>query len=451
MKWVVVGAGSAGCVAARRLVDAGHHVTLIEAGAPMQPDHGVVDIDGSDAFAAIGVEGRTFPDVVARRTTAGPERRYLRGRGVGGSSAVNGMVALRGDPALYASWGWAPAEVEQAWARCLIPEERPEDAELGRTDRLLLEARSDAEVCPLTRRNGRRVTSAEAYLWPILGAVGSRFEVVSDRVVDRVDFDASGAATGVTLAGGEQVDCDAVVLAAGAIHSPTILQRSGITAAGTGLRDHPAAGLLLKFGSDSRVQLDPARRGLATASIVNHDGIQLLALNHLGVDSPPEYAMLLVALMRPISPGGSVRLRSDDPMEPPIVDFHLLSHADDRRRLAVAVREALTTLDDPPFGPVVDEVFIDDRGTRAASLDSDEAIEAWLLEYGADYVHASSSCATVLDDAGGVIGHEGTYVCDASAFPGIPDANTHLPTTMLAERIAARWPGVAGAVEGLSS
>lgn len=447
MRWIVVGAGSAGCVAARRLVDAGHRVTLVEAGAPMQPDHDVAHIDGNDAFAALGVAGRTFTDVVARRTAEGPERRYLRGRGVGGSSAVNGMVALRGDPDVYSSWGWDAASVNAAWERCLIPEERPTDEELGRIDRLLLAADADAEVCPLTRRGGRRVTSAEAYLWPVLGAAGSRFETLSDRVVDRVDFDASGAATGVTSAGGERVQADAVVLAAGAIHTPTVLQRSGVTAAGTGLRDHPAAGLLLRLHSDPSVRLDPARPGLATASIVDRNGIQLLALNHLGVDSPPEYAMLLVALMRPVSPGGSVRIRSDDPLEAPVVDFDLLSHPDDRRRLAAAVRDALAMLASPPFVDLVEEVYIDDQGTTAASLLSDEAIQAWLTVHGADYVHASSSCASILDPDGGVVGHEGLFVCDASAFPGIPDANTHLPTTMLAERIAARWPGVAASME----
>jgi choline dehydrogenase-like flavoprotein len=47
----------------------------------------------------------------------------------------------------------------------------------------------------------------------------------------------------------------------------------------------------------------------------------------------------------------------------------------------------------------------------------------------------------VVDDAGRVLGHQGLYVCDASVFPEIPDVNTHLPTTMLAERLTARWTG----------
>ena len=226
MKWVVVGAGSGGCVAARRLCDAGHRVVLVEGGPALDPGGVPPAIDGDDCFAALEVEGRIYDDLMARRTAGGPEARYLRGRGVGGSSAVNAMVAFRGDPARYHSWGWD--DVEAAWARCLIPVERPEDRELGRTDRLLLEADHDAEIAPLTRRAGRRVTSAEAYLWPLRAHQVDRFEVRTEEAVDRVSFDGGGAATGVVLSNGDVIGADAVVLAAGAIHTPAILQRSGV-------------------------------------------------------------------------------------------------------------------------------------------------------------------------------------------------------------------------------
>ena len=58
-----------------------------------------------------------------------------------------------------------------------------------------------------------------------------------------------------------------------------------------------------------------------------------------------------------------------------------------------------------------------------------------------DYVHASSTCrmGTVVDAEGSLLGYQGISVCDASVFPRIPDVNTHLPTTMLAERLCARW------------
>jgi choline dehydrogenase-like flavoprotein len=183
---------------------------------------------------------------------------------------------------------------------------------------------------------------------------------------------------------------------------------------------------------------------LVTASTVDRDGIQILGLNHLGADAPADLAMLLIALMRPLSEGGTVRLRSDDPTVAPIVEFGLLDHPVDRTRLADGVRRAVGLLSAPPFAEVVETTYIDDRGTTVEALDDDRSVEEWLVRSGADYVHATSSTAAVLDENGALRDHESVFVCDASAFPGIPDANTHLPTTMLAERLTARWPGVAG-------
>lgn len=443
MRWIVVGAGSAGCVAARRLCDAGHDVTLIESGPPLLPAAVPSAISGDDSFAALEVPGRVHVDVTAKRTATGPETIYLRGRGVGGSSAVNAMVALRGDTDRYRSWGWD--DVDDAWQRVLIPANRPAPVELGRIDRLLLRADSAAEIAPLTRRDGRRVTAAEAYLWPLAATAGERFRVRDGCTVDRVSFDDAGAATGVVLADGTPIAADAVVVAAGAIHTPAILQRSGLTQAGSGLRDHPAAGLFLRLADHPDTRLDAADRGLATAALIQRGAIQVLALNHLGPSAPHDSAMLLVALMRPTGPGGSVRLRSDDPLAPPRVAFDLLRDRADRVQLAQAVIDVLRMLDRPPFADVIDEVYIDDAGTPGDALGGDvDAVADWLLRHGADYVHASSSCAELVGGDGGVGGHEGLYLCDASVFPDIPDANTHLPTTMLAERLSARWPGVAG-------
>lgn len=445
MKWIVVGAGSAGCVAARRLCDAGHHVVLVEAGPPLEPGDVPPALEGDDSFAALDVDGRVYADLVARRTARGPQSRYLRGRGVGGSSAVNAMIALRGDPARYRAWGWHDAE--EAWERVLIPVERPGHGELGRVDRLLLAGDDAAEITPLTRRRGRRVTSAEAYLWALWSNPAGRFEVRTGRPVDRVMFDGGGAATGVVLSNGDLVDADAVVVAAGAIHTPAILQRSGIDEAGSGLRDHPAAGLLLELADVEETRLDPAARGLATAAMVERGPIQVLSLNHLGPSAPANTAMLLVALMQPTGVGGHVRIRSDDPAVQPTVEFDMLRQPDDRDRLARGVADVLAMLRRPPFVDVVDTIYIDDQGATADVLDGDlDAIGAWLVRHGADYVHASSSCAAIIGGDGGVDGHEGLFVCDASAFPDIPDVNTHLPTTMLAERLTARWPGVAGSM-----
>jgi choline dehydrogenase-like flavoprotein len=436
MKWIVVGAGSGGCVAARRLHDAGHEVVVLESGPTLLPGAVPAGIDADDSFAALAEPGRLHTDVVAVRSYGQAERPYLRGNGVGGSSAVNSMVALRGDDDLYRSWGWT--DVDAAFDRILVPFERPALLELGRLDRRMLEASPHAEVVPLTRHDGRRVTAAEAYLWPCLSS--SRMTVVANEVVDVVSFDGGGrAATGVRLANGGALAADAVVVAAGAIHTPSILLRSSVRATGVGdsLMDHPAAALMLRLES-SGIESDD-NRGLSTATVIDADPIQILALNHLGATSSSDEAMLMVALMRPNGRGGKVRLRSDDPFAAPVVEFDLLSDSHDVQQLRNGVRMAIDLLDSDPFSKIVADVFIDDQGNRLDAIDDDLSLDRWLRATAVDYVHASSSCSQATGLDGLVNEHEALYVCDASAFPSIPNVNTHLPTMMLAERFTAGW------------
>ncbi len=163
-------------------------------------------------------------------------------------------------------------------------------------------------------------------------------------------------------------------------------------------------------------------------------------MNHLGSDAPG-FGLLMTALMRPRGSAGTVRLASDDPTDDPVVDFALLDDPADLAALVAGVRMALDLLAAPSFQAIVDEVFVDAFGTQASTLRDDRSIERWVRGAVGDYVHASSSCAMgrVVDHDGGLIGYQGLSVCDASVFPSIPDVNTHLPTTMLAERLSARW------------
>lgn len=429
MKWIVVGAGSGGCVVARRLVDAGHETVLVEAGPSLRPDAVPPAIDGDDSFAALAVPGRTHVGLSARRTRGGGATPYPRGRGEGGSSAVNSMVGLRGDRRLYESWGWTDTD---AWfERVLVPTESADLDEVGRLGRAVLNAEPRAVRAPLTRRNRRRVTAAEPYLWPVLDG----FSSVTDAGVDVVEFDGSGAATGVRLTDGRSIEADAVALCAGAIHTPAILLRSGAKSPGigTGLADHPAGAFTLRL-------VDPnGASGLTTSVLADLDPLQILAVDHLGPHAPPDLAVLLVALMRPESASGTVRLGSDDPTVQPRVDLDLLSDSTDVDRLCDGVEIALGLLATPPLSGIVDGVFIDDAGTPASALGGRADIATWLRNRGADYVHASSSMAAALGDHGRVIGHERLVVADASAFPSIPNVNTHLPTMMLAERFVQQW------------
>ena len=169
---VVVGAGSAGCVVARRLLDAGDEVVLVEAGPPLPPHAAPPEIDGPDLFAAHALPGRLWDGLRARRTAVGEPEPYTVGRGVGGSAAVNAMIAHRGDDAQYRRWGWHDAE--QHRERVLVPAATVGEAEHGPVDRALLHADAAAGPVPLTRRDGRRITTAESYLWPGCSATGQR-------------------------------------------------------------------------------------------------------------------------------------------------------------------------------------------------------------------------------------------------------------------------------------
>jgi choline dehydrogenase-like flavoprotein len=502
---IVVGAGSAGCVLAARLSgDPTCTVTLVEAGPGLGPRDLEGPLGGPDFLAALEVPERTFPSLMATRATGGTPSVYRRGRGVGGSSTVNAMVALHGDPELYRSWGWD--DTAAAWDAIELPEERADEAELGAVDRALLSAAPDAERARLTRRGGRRVTSAEASLWPALehenlvvrvdspvdrivfdgrraigvlladgeampadrvvlaaapdaerarltrrggrrvtSAEASLWPVLErenlvvrvDSPVDRVVFDGRRA-IGVLLADGQMMPADRVVLAAGAIHSPAILLRSGVDSPGigVGLQDHASAPLTLQL-RDGAVG---APGELAIGSLLRRDPWQFLPMNHLGA-AAPGLGLLMTALMRPRGRAGTVRLASDDPLVDPLVDFALLDDPLDVAALVAGVRTALELLAAPSFLEIVEEVYIDAFGTTSAALDDDDSIEQWVRAAVGDYVHASSSCAmgTVVDGDGRLVGYDGVYVCDASVFPSIPDVNTHLPTTMLAERLSARW------------
>lgn len=433
-QWIVVGAGSAGCVLGARLSeDAARHVIVLDDGPSLLPGEVPAAVDGLNFLAALDEPGRTHDGLLATRTSGGAASVYQRGRGVGGSSAVNAMVAKTIDPALCQKWGWV--DVEVAASRVLIPSEPAALHELGPVDRALLTACPDARAAQLTRRNGRRCTAAEAYLWPV--ADRPNLDVRPNSCVDRVLFEGNRA-VGVRLANGTDVPADRVVVAAGAIHSPAILLRSGVEMPGLGcnLQDHPSVALTLQF----RVDVATDSSGLALGSLLEEqiggDTVQLLPMNHLGA-AAPGLGLLMIALMTPTGAGGTVTI---DAAGDPVINFDLLDDQRDLEVLVAGVRLALDVVRRQAFTEIVEQVYIDAVGTTIEALIDDASIAAWIRGNIADYVHATGTCGMgrVVDEHGAVMGHTDLYVCDASVFPSIPDVNTHVPTTLLAELLCTR-------------
>lgn len=473
--WVVVGAGSAGCVVAARLSeDPSSTVVLVEAG-PDPPGGPPPAIAGQNFLAALAEPGRTW-DLPAERHPGQPPRPYLRGRGVGGSSAVNALVLLRGVPEDYDAWaalgadGWAWRDVAPAFAELArwLPRALPplptwsplERAVAAAARQLGLPWCADPEApgavpgvgpAPLALEGGRRRSADDLYLEP--ARVRPNLEVRSDVLVDRVLLDPRRRAVGVRTAGGEELGGDGVVVCCGAIHSPALLLRSGLDrpGIGAGLADHASVGLSVALRPDARLAGDDARpissvlranSGLAGAGPAD---LQVLAMGATGLGAAGRAAgAVQVALMRVFS-RGRVGLASDDPTVPPDVRFDLLSDERDRVRMRRGVGLLLDLVERAEVGAVSELVACDEGGTPAAALRDGATLDAWLDGAVGDYVHAAGTCRmgrpddrlAVVGPAGAVIGTRGLWVVDASVMPDLPRANTHLPTVMVAERLAA--------------
>lgn len=466
---VVVGAGSAGSVVAARLVDAGRSVLLLEAG-PCPAVGDVPEAVRSPNFlAACALPAWTWPDLVARRTPAQAPRPYLRGRGIGGSSAVNAMVGLWGTPEDHRDappgWGWDDLARYRAEVDTAVPRLRPARATWSPLEQAVATAALDAghPWCPDDSRPGAvgvgparlamgrngRVSAADVWLEPRRG--DPRLTIRGDTEVARVWFEGRRA-VGVVLRNGEEVPASRVVLAAGSIGSPAVLLRSGVDrpGIGQGLADHPSVGVALPLRLDARV--GPQDR-LVSSLVRYHSGLaardpaDMQVLTLAGSGTTPEQlavGVIQVAVMASYS-RGTVRIDGDGA---PVVDFDLLADERDRVRLRDGLRRLQRMLDHPSITAVATAVLADPATGLPLSgldLDDDVALDRWLDEHSGDYVHAACTArmgpledpdAVVSPVDGAVWGHDGLHVIDASVLHRLPRANTHLPTTAAAARLA---------------
>lgn len=405
--WSVVGAGAAGCVVAARLSErADHDVTLFEAG----PDHGAERVPG-DVGPLLDDPARFVEQPVVRRARGArrPEP-YVQGRGLGGSSLVNGSFVV-------------PHDVPTGH---LLPIEAPwADGAVGTA---LLASHRRAERGLLVRRDGRRVTTADAYLRPVSGR--PNLHVRTGVAVTRVALDGRRA-VGVVLDDGGEVAADRVVLCAGAIGSPTILLRSGVDTPSLGahLQDHPSFTITLQLRPDA---IDPS---VPTVAVGAWDGAHhLLALNHL--PGRPDLGALVVGLHVTMSTG---RVTLPDPDGDPVVELGQFHDGHDLVALAASVGDELGVLDHPAWGDVVEAAFVDDAGTPLSTIATDRLHRrAWVDDHAGGHHHVAGTCGDGrVTDGGAVRGYEGLDVCDASVFRALPDLNPYLEVVALAERWAA--------------
>lgn len=491
---IIVGGGASGCVIAHRVSeDASRSVLLLEAG----PDYVRPEDVPADLVDARRNSMRRHDWGLWHR----PSERWWRlplprGRVVGGSSAVNTCIALRGVPGDFDAWA-SRGLPEWAWERCLpafraiehdldfatpwhgsegpLPIQRPPEASwapwqaafVAASERLGFARVEDHNApdaagvgaYPFNRLNGRRISAAEAWLTPAVRA-RPNLRVAAGVHVVRVLIE-RGRAVGVEVLEGrqrQQLRAGRVVLCAGAIHTPGVLLRSGLgpraslsalgvplvvdlPGVGARLLDHPGTALFFRPRAGVARREDPIMQvGLRFRSDdgeVDND-LQVQPGGNAAVDLPWVPMISIMAHVGKPRGTGELRWTSADPFAKPVIRSRLMSDPRDVRHAVTCMRTAARLSQTPEMKDLATPLWHDPR------LFEDEGAAADYVRRMTDSgFHASGTApmgaeddpGAVCDSRGRVRGVEGLFVGDASLIPEIPSGNIHLPVLMMGERI----------------
>ena len=514
--YIIAGGGSAGCVLANRLsADPRNRVLLLEAGG--QDNYIWVRVPVGYLYCIGNPRTDWCWSTDAEERLNGRALSYPRGKVLGGCSSINGMIYMRGQAADYDGWrqagnsGWG-------WDDVLPYFRRAEDHYSGastfhgaggeiRVERqrlrwAILEAFQEAaeqyglpavpdfntgdnfgsSFFDVTQRGGWRWSAADAFLKPV--RTRANLKVVTGALVDRVLVQ-DGRASGITwLQGGARHSAAArgeVLLTAGAIGSPAILERSGIGDAsrladlgiaplvdrpevGGNLQDHlqlrcafkvsnvptlnhrasnlfgkAMIGLEYLMRRTGPMAMAPSQLGmfarsdshLATPNLEYH--VQPLSLEAFGGGLDPFPAFTAsVCNLRPESRGRTA-ITAADPAQPPSIRPNYLATAEDRRVAAQAIRITRAIAAQPALG-----AYHPQEVRPGAALQTEEELERAAGDIGTTIFHPVGTAAmgSVVDAQLRVQGLDRLRVIDASVMPTITSGNTNAPVMMIAEKAA---------------